>query len=59
MEAALAVGFLYQNPINKYEARPTPSHPKNSCKKLSAVTKANMANVKSDKYAINLGLELS
>ena len=26
--ALLAVSFLYQNPINKYEHNPTPSHPK-------------------------------
>ena len=47
--AELAEGFLYQNPINKYEARPTPSHPKNNCKKLSETTKTNIEKVKSDK----------
>jgi hypothetical protein len=30
--AALAVSFLYQKPIKKYEQRPTPSHPKNNAK---------------------------
>ena len=27
--ALLAVSFLYQNPINNYEHKPTPSQPKN------------------------------
>ena len=27
--AAFALGFLNQNPIRRYEARPTPSQPKN------------------------------
>ena len=49
MAAAFAVGFLYQKPINKYEAKPTPSHPKNNCKKLSAVTSMIIANVNNDK----------
>ena len=26
--------MLYQNPINKYEDKPTSSHPMNNCKKL-------------------------
>ena len=47
--AALAVSLLNQKPIKKYEQSPTPSQPKNSCRKLSAVTKVNIANVKSDK----------
>ena len=57
--AAFAESFLNQKPIKKYEQSPTPSHPKNNCKKLSDVTKVNIAKVKSDKYAINLGLCLS
>ena len=40
--ALFAVSFLYQKPINKYEHKPTPSHPKNSCKKLSETTKATL-----------------
>ena len=47
--AAFADGFLYQNPIRKYEQRPTPSHPKNNCKKLSEVTSVNIAKVNNDK----------
>ena len=47
--AEFAEDFLYQKPIKRYEQRPTPSHPKNSCKKLSEVTNANIANVNKDK----------
>ena len=54
--ALLAVSFLYQKPINKYEHKPTPSHPKNSCKKLSETTKASIEKVNSERYDINLGL---
>ena len=46
--ALLADSFLYQNPINKYEHRPTPSQPKNSCRKLSDTTSTNIEKVKSD-----------
>jgi hypothetical protein len=38
-----------QKPINKKEARPIPSHPKNMTKKLSAVTKTSINAVNSDK----------
>jgi len=38
-----------QKLINKYEQRPTPSHPINNCKKLSAVTNINMLNVNKDR----------
>ena len=54
--AALADGFLYQKPINKYEHSPTPSHPKNNCKKLSAVTSTSIEKVNNDKYDIKRGL---
>ena len=47
--AAEAVDFLNQNPISKYEARPTPSQPTNSCMKSAAVTSASMAKVNSDR----------
>ncbi len=47
--AALAEGFLNQKPINKYEAKPTPSQPKNNCKKLSEVTSINIAKVNKDR----------
>ena len=54
--ATLAESFLNQKPIKKYEQRPTPSHPKKSCKKLSEVTNISIAKVNKDKYAINLVL---
>ena len=54
--ALFAEFFLYQNPINKYEQRPTPSHPKNNCKKLSETTRTNIEKVNNDKNDINLGL---
>ena len=47
--AALAVSRLNQNPIRKYEHNPTPSHPKNNCKKLSDVTKVNIEKVNKDR----------
>ena len=47
--AAQADGRVYQKPINKYEARPTPSQPKNICNRLSDVTSINMAKVNSDR----------
>src|SRR3954468_11650790 len=50
MAAALAEGRVYQKPISRYEAKPTPSQPKNSCRKLLAVTSISMAKVKSDRY---------
>ena len=43
--AALADGRSYQKPISRYEARPTPSQPKNSCTRLSAVTSISMKKV--------------
>ena len=54
--AALAEGLLYQKHINKYEQRPTPSHPKYNCKKLSDVTNVIIAKVNKDKSDINLVL---
>ena len=41
--------FLYQKPINKYEHKPTPSQPKNNCKKLSETTSASIEKVKSER----------
>ena len=49
MEASFGALFWYQKPINRYEARPTPSQPKNSWMKLSAVTSMSIMKVKSDK----------
>ena len=43
--AALALGRSYQKPISRYEARPTPSQPKNICTRLSAVTSISMKKV--------------
>ena len=57
--ADVALFLLYQNPISKYEATPTPSQPKNNCKRLFDETSINIANVKNDKYAINLAFDLS
>src|SRR5206468_10624499 len=53
--AALAEGLWYQKPISKYDARPTPSQPKNICTRLSAVTSISIAKLNSDRYAKNLG----
>ncbi len=47
--AAEADGFLYQKPINRYEARPTPSQPKNIWTRLSDVTSINIAKVNSER----------
>jgi hypothetical protein len=47
--ALLAWIRVNQKLISKYEQIPTPSHPTNSCKRLSAVTKINIKNVKSDR----------
>ena len=38
--------------INKYEHKPTPSHPTNICNKLSPVTKIIIKKVNKDKYDI-------
>ena len=34
-----------KGPINKYDASPTPSQPKNICKRLLLVTKTSIKNV--------------
>ena len=47
--AALADGLWYQNPISRYEASPTPSHPKNIWMRLSAVTSISIAKVNSER----------
>ena len=47
--ALFADSFLYQKPINKYEQRPTPSHPKNNCRKLSDTTRTSIEKVKSER----------
>ena len=42
-------GFLYQKPISRYDASPTPSQPKNSWTRLSDVTSISIAKVKSER----------
>ena len=53
--ARFAVIREYQKLIRRYEHRPTPSHPKNNWRKLSAVIKVNMKKVKNERYAMNRG----
>jgi hypothetical protein len=48
-----ACARVYQNPINKYEHKPTPSHPKNSTNKLLEETNNSIKNVNNDRYDIN------
>ena len=43
--ALFAYKRVNQKLINKYEAKPTPSQPKNICNKLSEVTKTNIKKV--------------
>ena len=52
--ALLAKIREYQKFINKYEHKPTPSHPINIWIKLSAVTKISIKKVNKDKKLINL-----
>ena len=46
--------LLVQKLINKKDAKPIPSQPKNIIKKLSAVTKISIKKVNKLKYPINL-----
>ena len=46
--AKIAVGLVYQKPINKYDTRPTASQPKNNCRKLLLITSINIENVNSE-----------
>ncbi len=46
--AWIAVGRVYQNPISRYDTRPTASQPKNSCMKLLAITSIIIENVNSE-----------
>ena len=43
--ALLARAFSYQKPIKRYEDKPTPSHPTNSCAIFGEETKSNIINV--------------
>jgi hypothetical protein len=47
--ALFACKRVNQKLISKYEHKPTPSQPTNSCKKLSADTKINIKKVNKDK----------
>ena len=49
MADLFACNLVNQKLINRYEQRPTPSQPKNNCKKLSAVTSINIKKVNKDK----------
>ena len=46
--ADIAEAFECQNPINKYEANPTPSQPINIWIKLSDITSNSIAKVKKE-----------
>ena len=48
--AWIAVGRVYQNPISRYETRPTASQPKKSCTKLLLMTSMSIENVNSEMY---------
>ncbi|MNE91046.1 hypothetical protein D3C80_1886140 [compost metagenome] len=50
MFAKMAVGFLNQKPISRYDTRPTASQPKNSCTMLFDITSISMENVNSEMY---------
>ena len=50
----LACIRVFQKLISKNEHKPTPSQPKNSCKKLLDVTSIIIKNVNKDMYAMNL-----
>ena len=46
--AKIADGRVYQNPISRYDTRPTASQPKNSCIRLFDITSISIANVNSE-----------
>ena len=54
--ALFANTLVFQKPINKYEHIPTPSQPRNSRTRLSALTKTNIKKLKSERYAKNFVL---
>jgi hypothetical protein len=49
MAALFACKRANQKLINKKEDKPIPSHPKNICNKLSALTKINIKKVNSER----------
>ena len=54
--AAQAAGRSYQKPISRYEHNPTPSQPKKSCRKLSALTSISIEKVNRLRYEKNRGI---
>jgi len=50
MPAAAFSGSVYQKAMRRYEARPTPSHPKNITAKLSPMTRSSIAKTKRFRY---------
>ena len=50
LPASAADFFSYQNPIRRYEQRPTPSQPTKSTRKLPASTSISMENMKRFRY---------
>ena len=48
MLAKMAVGLLNQNPISRYDTRPTASQPKNNCSRLLLITSMSIENVNSE-----------
>ena len=49
IDASFGAFLVYQNPISRYEASPTPSQPKKSWMKLSATTSISIMNVNRDR----------
>ena len=45
MLAKIAVGFVYQKPISKYDTKPTASQPKNNWTMLLDMTSISIENV--------------
>ena len=45
LPASAADGFVYQKPMSRYEHSPTPSHPTNRSRRLSASTSVSIANM--------------
>jgi hypothetical protein len=53
LAAAAALGFSYQNPINKYEETPTNSQQTNKSKRLLEITRPSMAAANSERKQKN------
>ena len=46
--AKIALGRVYQKPMSRYDTSPTASQPKNSCRKLFAITSMSIEKVNSE-----------